>query len=653
MQPQLFAQDPDLVKAYDDSLVSLVQQAKSDSIRISYLFNLSRFWSDIDTAMAFDYLRQAESYMGAAPSNYNLGLAAHHRANIIFAHDMENAKHYYRRADSYLSNYENPSAYNYRAKAWNNYGSLLQQQDSSSQFMDLLVEKSLPFARKSGDSTLVASYLLNIGLLLMNIQSHEMADGYYEQALNTISIQSTANDSKFEILINRAKNALYAKQFNLANTYLRDAELIQKNVTYPDLISSFYRVKGTYYRHIGMMAESIANLDNSLALAINFEDDYAVRDIYFEVYATYRDFKEFSKAKKYLDLAIELDSNPTTQNRLLYLKEMANILNALGKSEDAFKQMEAYALAKDTFHENNMALKILELEKKYKTVEKENQILRLEEVNTLNENRLLRNRWLIYLLFAGIVFVLATSYFIWKLSQKNLKLLSQQERLHQEEIKTLEQEQRLANYDAIMHGQEQERNRIARDLHDGLGGLLAGSKLKLSAILDNQQKEGRNEQKAIEDVVDQLDYSVDELRRISRNMMPESLLLMGLTPALADLCKYMSNESTEIKFQSFDISATYSRSILINCYRIVQELITNALKHSRASEIIVQCSQMEGTLFITVEDNGLGFRENISYNGIGIQNVKNRVALLRGTVEILSSKKEGTTINLQIPISYA
>ncbi len=261
---------------------------------------------------------------------------------------------------------------------------------------------------------------------------------------------------------------------------------------------------------------------------------------------------------------------------------------------------------------------------------------------------------LIYLLFGGIVFVGVITFFIWKLAKKNLKLLAQQEKIHQEEIKSIAQEQRLANYDAIMQGQEQERNRIARDLHDGLGGLLAGSKLKLSSILDKQHLDGKTEQKAIEEVVDQLDYSVDELRRISRNMMPESLLLMGLKPTLADLCNYMSNEATGIKFQSFDLGPTYSRSILINCYRIIQELLTNALKHSGASEIILQCSQLEGWLFIIVEDNGVGLSHTDAQpQGIGLQNVKNRVALLRGTFEILSNKEEGTTVNLQIPISHA
>ncbi|MDR7127914.1 signal transduction histidine kinase [Algoriphagus sp. 4150] len=650
---QLSAQSSELVKTYDDSILNLIQNAKSDSVRISYLLNLSRYWSDMDTVKAYTYLRQAESYMGAEPSLYNLGIAAHHRANIIYIHDIEKAKHYYRLADSYLSGYNDPSSYGFRAKAWNNYGSLLQQQDSSSQFMDLLVEKSLPFARKSGDSTLVANYLLNIGLLLMNIQSHEMADSYFEQAMNTISTQKTSHDSKFEILLNRGKNAMFSKQYDLADAYLKDAELLLDHVNYPDLISTFYRAKGTYYRHSGEKNESIANLEKALGLAGEFENTYAIKDIYFEIFATYRDFAEYPSAKKFLDLLLEMEPEPNSQNQLLYLREMSHTLAALGNYKEAYIQMEAYALGKDAFQERNMALKILDLEKKYQSIEKENEILKLREVNTLNESRLIRNRWLIYLLFGGILFVLAITYFVWKLAKKNLKLLAQQEKLHQEEIKSIAQEQRLANYDAIMQGQEQERNRIAKDLHDGLGGLLAGSKLKLSSILAKQHLDGRTEQKAIEEVVFQLDYSVDELRRISRDMMPESLLLMGLKPALADLCKYMSNEITEIKFQSFDLSPTYTRSLLINCYRIIQELLTNALKHSEATEIILQCSQLEDWLFITVEDNGIGLGLNDAPSqGIGMQNVTNRVALLRGTFETLSAKEEGTTINIQIPVSH-
>lgn len=255
------------------------------------------------------------------------------------------------------------------------------------------------------------------------------------------------------------------------------------------------------------------------------------------------------------------------------------------------------------------------------------------------------------LLVASLTIALTIAYFSWKLARSNRRTLSQRERLHEEELLNLKQQEQLRRFDSILQGQEEERNRVSRDLHDGLGGLLAGVKLRLSAVATNEREKTAVPNKEMESVILELDRSVDELRRVARNLMPESLLYMGLKPALADLCEYMGTPATSVKFHGFDLSTTYPQPILIGVYRIVQELLNNAIKHAGAHQIIVQCSESDRSLFLTVEDDGCGFDpQEVGKKGLGLKNVENRVALLHGTVEMDSHSGRGTTINIEIPI---
>ena len=153
-------------------------------------------------------------------------------------------------------------------------------------------------------------------------------------------------------------------------------------------------------------------------------------------------------------------------------------------------------------------------------------------------------------------------------------------------------------------------------------------------------------------VIEQLDSSVTELRRIARNMMPESLLQLGLEISLKDMCDAVNTPATRVEFQAFSINAALPKETQITVYRIVQELLANAIRHANASEILVQCSQNENIFYITLEDNGRGFDTSLLplQKGIGISNVKNRVDFLKGKMDIHSAPAHGTTVNIEFNI---
>lgn len=160
---------------------------------------------------------------------------------------------------------------------------------------------------------------------------------------------------------------------------------------------------------------------------------------------------------------------------------------------------------------------------------------------------------------------------------------------------------------------------------------------------------GREE---IRKAIAQLDGSIDELRRIARNMMPETLLRFGMKTALKELCDSLLTPSLQVEFQSYQLSENLPEVVQMNVYRIIQELITNAIKHGKASNILVQCSQNGSRIFITVEDNGSGFEQDKWHfkGGIGLKNNKNRIDYLQGKLEIESSVDEGTIVNVEVNV---
>jgi Signal transduction histidine kinase len=648
-----FGQNRDPVERYTDSILKCIHQSAADSQRFEQYLQLSLYWSDLDTARAFEYLTAARHTISNKPSNFQRGLLYLFRANIIFSHDMALAKSLYMSADKLLAKYKTPAAYKYRAKVWNNYGILYQIGDSADRYMDIIIHQAIPYARLAGDSVAVGNGLLNIGSLFANESNFEQADRYYRAAMHTFSKLPGCEESKLTVFVYASKMAIMTRQFSQARIYLDSAALVLQQIPHSNFAAYHYRNEGVYWRHMRQYRKALTILRRAIEYAKRMNDMRILRDVYFEIYAAFRDAGDYRNAKKNLQIANQYYQGATMHDRLLHMREMAVTEYKLGNLDAGFRLMEAYALGKDTLQERNIALKIIELEKKYKSVEKENEILKLQQVNnqqlqTINTNRL----WMTMLLAALTVAVIIT-FFSWKLAKSNSKTLFHKEQLHEQALKALKQQEQLNLYRAVMDVQEEERNRIARDLHDGLGGLLAGVKLRLAMIITKNRAENNALNAPVRAAIDELDNSVNELRRIARNMMPEALLYNGLGPALADLCNYLDAPATAVKFQGIGLKTSYPHDVLIGVYRIVQELLNNAVKHAQASQIIVQCSDGDNHLFLTVEDDGRGFvYEDKTKRGLGLKNIENRVALLKGRIEVESKINQGTTVNIEIPVDY-
>ena len=210
--------------------------------------------------------------------------------------------------------------------------------------------------------------------------------------------------------------------------------------------------------------------------------------------------------------------------------------------------------------------------------------------------------------------------------------------------------EKVKNYSSLIKGIELERERIAQDLHDGLGVMLSSVKMKLGTLFDSNSPS--IQQDKLNSIVKDIDTAHEEVRIISRNLMSKTLTKLGLQPAIEEMLNKIKETHPEIELTFFNnTNIKLKETVSLNIYRIIQELINNIVKHALADEVTIQLIQHNKHLSIMVEDNGIGFNLSDQPHGIGLENIKYRVQSMDGTLNIDSSLGRGTSVSFELPLN--
>jgi len=230
---------------------------------------------------------------------------------------------------------------------------------------------------------------------------------------------------------------------------------------------------------------------------------------------------------------------------------------------------------------------------------------------------------------------------------RSKEIIEKNEELTKQKIADLIRKHQLEAIKEKISGEEKERHRLASELHDGIGGSLSGIKLYLENIyLESKDKN-------IKIILDDINKTYNEIRNISHDLLPPEFEYSDITEVVDSYISQLK-QRTQISI-NFDIfpRGGWNRiedKVQIEVYRIIQELLTNALKHSKASVIDLQLSLHSNYISIYFEDNGIGIKINKLKKGIGLRNVEERIARLNGRFEIDKENKNGTIITIEIPI---
>ena len=357
--------------------------------------------------------------------------------------------------------------------------------------------------------------------------------------------------------------------------------------------------------------------------------------------STYLKSKDYPNAVKYLTEATQLAKKLQLDQVLqLCLKDLVHAEELQGRVNESFIHLKEYVAINDSLQGRNNRKIVNELEIKYQTQRKEAQLLAQEKTiwqkNALN-----------YILIASAVTLLLISL----LSYRTYR---QKQKIQQQRISELETQQQLTATEAVLKGEAQERTRLARDLHDGLGGMLSGIKFSMNTMKANLLMTPDN-QHVFERSVDMLDSSIQEMRRVAHNMMPEALVKFGLDTALKDFCNDITQSGAlKVNYQSIGMTGiSIDQTTAITIYRIVQELVSNSIRHAAATTAIVQLTRTDGQLAVTVEDDGKGFDTGLLQHakGIGWSNIQNRVDFLKAKLDVKAAEGHGTSVLIEINIT--
>lgn len=570
------------------------------------------------------------------------------------------------------------------ANCLNLQGSLLKRDGNYYSALDKHRESLTYFMHVYDTMGLIKSYNY-IGLIQKNLSNFDSAAIYFMKVI-TFSEKIGFRDGHVAGLINLSEVLSKLNQFTDARMHLEKCIQLQSEgenmlslaISYSKLAGIYYMEKNyttaiQFYIKSDSIYQKIENREGMANVSLNLASSYyELGNInkarqYYQL--GYKQFKENSdKAgilNVYMNLAVLNEESGRFSEAILYYDSSLNLakrLNArdelleiyfnthlcykkLGQTDKSLTFLTQYINLNDSIYTLEKARLINDLGLKYETEKKEAQILTLNNENLRKDLELHKalNRKNGYLAAGGFLLMLTIFTFIYfRLRIRKNRLLNEQKLLNAKE------EQKLSSAKALLEGQEQERIRVSRELHDGIGLLLSTSNLHLKKAIDN----GLDDHDVLNQAKDLVNRANEDVRRISRGLFPPVLQVNGLHDGIEDLLAEV--DKIPDKYGSFFIKGepirlSETREIMV--YRIMQELINNFLKHSRGDTIDVEMEYTASNLIIHYLENGTGFNfdSHIAGKSVGLKSIQSRITFLNASFDFISEKSE-TRIKIEVPL---
>jgi signal transduction histidine kinase len=346
-----------------------------------------------------------------------------------------------------------------------------------------------------------------------------------------------------------------------------------------------------------------------------------------------------------LNLARQDSSIKLIQESLEYLYEFH--LNR-GNFKEALSYRDQWVEVNEDLFNAEKSKQIALFRTVFETAEKDKLLVEEKEKGLVKDEKIRKRNQYLLLAGIGIVLIGVLSFLLLRIQRTKRKVAEQEALLEQEKNKALEKEKDAVQLRSLIEGQEQERQRLGRELHDGLGGMLTAARMQLEQ-LGKESGAGMPVDKYLT-LQNLITRTSKEMRDMSHNLAPEGLDKVGLSESLRTYCQRVSSPTLVISFESY--GEIWSSGIANDAaiFRMVQELINNAQKHADAKETFVSLNYLPDSIALTVEDNGKGFDTTKSFiSSKGIESMKARVTYLKGQIEWLSSPGKGTSVNIIIP----
>ncbi len=498
----------------------------------------------------------------------------------------------------------------------------------------------LELSESLGDQVQTTKFLGNIGSIFHEQKDFDNALTYYFKALAAIDSMEGGN-SQIEMIVTSNIGEIYKDQGKLTESlaYYRRSLAIRENMGYRRGVGMVKASLGDVLYLMGDTAAAKTELEEGIVILREVKDKFslglALGTLGDIAMAEGRYKEAVALFQESMEIAGQVEA-------LQFLRDNAQALaeanEALGNYKEALAYQKQYGQYKDSILNLETNEVIAELQTQYETKEKERQISSQQEKLTSQQERI-RLQLIVFII--SVIFVVLVAGLLF--SRNKLKQAAELER-------TIAEEQKL-RFRAVIEAQELERKRIAQELHDGLGQLLSTARLNVSGLEDELNTDDADAVKMLQNSLELIDESVQEVRNISHNMMPSALIRLGLVSAIREqINKINQAGGVQVQLEVEGLNSRLPEGLEISLYRIVQEVLNNTLKHAEAQQITVRLENIAGEVHLSVHDDGKGMPADAIKNssGIGWKNIYSRVEMINGHMQVNSTPGQGTALEVKV-----
>ena len=520
------------------------------------------------------------------------------------------------------------------AKLNNNLASVYQSTFQYKKAMKMYLEALTYFESKS-DQKNVNFTKANIGLLFVDLKDNNNAIKYINEALSYFENQdkSVENDNKLcENYLNLGKAFQMKKDYANAEKYYNKSAAICNEVGNKQGYAFSKRNLGNLNMILKNDSAAALNLQISKETRKEFNSKIDSESNEIDIAQNLIVQEKYPEAKKILlHILPSFIQQNSKENLLSTYKLLTNIYHHSSQTDSADLFFEKYIALDDDLVNVNVNKGTSEMEKKYQSLKKDNEIL--EQKSKIFKTKVAAFSLLGFLLMGFIYY---------KNYQNKQKVKLQQEILHQQDLATK----------AVMNAEDNERKRMATHLHDGIGQLLTAANMNIS-VLDDYKKDETNFTKVLSKTKEILLEAILDVRTLSHQIMPNMLIKNSLSDALRDLISKTTSPKLHIELKIDGLKNDLDQNIQVVMYRIIQECINNTIKHAQANKVEISLLQNNEMIEAIFKDDGIGFNPlkiSSKNDGLGLDNIKSRIDMLKGDLKIISAKGEGTSIIMKIPV---
>jgi two-component system, NarL family, sensor kinase len=645
----LLAQQPKI-----DSLKKVLQETKNDSVKYEILLKIGIAQESIDYKVSRKIYDSVLLLLLARQGKYISTEARAFSAigGLGFDHgDYPAAIKNYNKAVERYSLIQGEERTHGLAGVYNNMGGILSLINAWESAQNYYL-KALKEYEKLNDTTRMATVYFNLSFVFSDMNEwNKSYDQMYQSFLlirgsksNTQNITTCARLATICFKTGRLKEGL---------SYLMKTDSLL-NYTHEALDLIYYHhAYGEYFYQQEDFTPAIRHHKLAYGYALRWEDPYYLADETLEIGKDYLQVKKFDSAGIYFQKSFEIATTYNYKPKILSgLSFLSGLEAAKGNYRKAYEYKNKQAEFAVSLVKEQNQYRVLLMNEEFETEKKTNEIVALSKDKQIQLLSLKQKSTLNYFLIASLAALMIVGFLGYRNFRHRHQLSKQKDELQEQKIRELEKDRQLVAVGSMLKGQEEERSRLAKDLHDGLGGLLSGVKFSLSNMKDNLVITPDN-MAVFERSLDMIDTSIKELRRVAHNMMPELLTKFGLDEALKEYCNTINATNLlSVKYQSIGMGTRIEKSSEIIIYRIIQELLNNIMKHAAATEAMVQLVKEDSRFSIIAEDNGKGFNTALikDNKGAGLTSIQSRVDYLKGQLEVHSEPGKGTLVTIEFGI---